>query len=47
MDVEAVRIVGMVSAGIAVVSTVLFHALRIKELRVRREIRDRLGKASA
>ncbi len=47
MEVETVRIVGMVCAGLAVVSTVVYHVLRFKQLRVLREIRDRLGKPSA
>jgi hypothetical protein len=47
MDAETVRIIGMVCAGIAVVSTVFYHVLRYKELRVLREIRDRLGKPHA
>jgi hypothetical protein len=47
MDAETVRIIGMVCAGIAVVSTVFCQVLRYKELRVLREIRDGLGKPHA
>jgi hypothetical protein len=47
MEVDGVRIFAMVCAGIAIVSSVLYHVVRIKELRVLREIRDRLEKPPA
>ena len=45
METETVRLIAMICAGLAVVSTVIYHVVRIKELRVLREIRDRLGKS--
>ena len=42
MDIEIMRIVGLVFACIALVSTVVYYVFRYKELRVLREIRDRL-----
>jgi hypothetical protein len=46
MDTQTIGIVGMVCAGLGIVSTVLYHVVRLKELRVLREIRDRLEKPS-
>jgi hypothetical protein len=39
MDRETIAIVGMVCAGLGIVSTVLYHIVRLKELRVLREVR--------
>jgi hypothetical protein len=46
VDTQTIGIVGMVCAGLGIVSTVLYHVVRLKELRVLREIRDRLEKPS-
>jgi hypothetical protein len=42
MDSNFVGLFAMVCAGIAIVSTVVHYVLKFKELRVLREIRDRL-----
>ena len=44
MTPEIGRLLGAVCAGIAIVSTVVYYVLKFKELRVLREIRDRLDK---
>ena len=41
MDLDF-RLVGLAFASIALVSTVFYYVIRLKELRVLREIRDRL-----
>jgi hypothetical protein len=47
MDRETIAIVGMVCAGLATASTVLYDIVRLEESRVLREIRDRLQKPPA
>lgn len=41
-----VPLFAMVCAGIAIVSTVVYHVMKYKELKTLREIRDRLPKNS-
>ncbi len=43
MEIDLVRLFAMACAGIAVVSTVVHYVLKFKELRVLRDIRDRMG----
>lgn len=43
METDFVRLFAMACAGIAVVSTVVYYVVKFKELRVLRDIRDRMG----
>lgn len=42
MDNDFVRLFAMTCAGIGIVSTAVYYVLKFKELRVLREIRDRM-----
>lgn len=42
MAPDVFRIIGVVCAGVALVSTVVYYVFKWKELKVLREIRDRL-----
>ena len=42
MSTDAVRIIAIACAAIGVASTIVYYVLKFKELRVLREIRDRL-----
>ena len=44
MDTDTVRLIAVICAGVAVVSTVAYYVFKYKELRTLREIRDRLPK---
>jgi hypothetical protein len=47
VDVPTVRLIGMVCADLGIVSTAIYHLVRVRELAVLRNIRDRMGKHSA
>ena len=44
MDASVIRIIAVACAGLGVISTVVYYIFKAKELRVLREIRDRLPK---
>jgi hypothetical protein len=44
MDTSVITIIAVACAGLGAVSTVVYYIFKAKELRVLREIRDRLPK---